>query len=87
MSQQLIQFTAASIEQAKKSQVKYAWLMLIAIIVLIMSFAGAPTLGLPSVILMIVAGIGWSRWASKIQQRTREHLEAKAAWENAGKGH
>lgn len=83
MSEELFKFTAASIEQAKKSQAKYAWIMLAAIICLIIGFTGVQSLAFAGVILVITAGVGWSRWATKIQQRTREHLEAKAARVNS----
>lgn len=81
MSEELLKFTSASVEQAKKSQAKYAWIMLAAIICLIIGFTGVQSLAFAGVILVIIAGVGWSRWATKIQQRTREHLEAKATRE------
>ncbi|MCX2747160.1 hypothetical protein OOZ51_04940 [Arthrobacter sp. MI7-26] len=81
MSEELLRFTAESIEQARKSQSKYAWIMLAAIVCLIVGFTGAQSMAFAGVVLVIIAGVGWSRWATKIQQRTREYLEAKAAGE------
>ncbi|WP_427174457.1 hypothetical protein [Arthrobacter sp. 92] len=81
MSEELLKFTAASVEQAKKSQSKVAWVILAAFICLIAGFAGAQALAQAGVVLVIIAGVGWSRWATKIQRLTREHLEGNATRE------
>lgn len=82
MSQQLVQFTANSVEKAKRAQTRFAWVMAAGLASVVFFFLrGGGVFLLLGILLIVASLVGWSVSGNRIQRLTREHLEAKAAWE------